>query len=97
MAVYKRGGSEPVILGDGGNLLSLEVGKRGIFQQPYKRTLKKVALMSRTVRRRHREAEGFDDRNAVVALPQCVGDAGIAERQPPDNVQPAGGVVGGAT
>ena len=96
MAVYKRGGSEPVILGDGGNLLSLEVGKRGIFPNLQANIEESGVDESDTTAGASR-SRGFDDRNAVVALSRGVGDAGTAERKPPDHVQPTGGVAGGAS
>ena len=96
MAVYERGRSEPAILGDGGNLLSLEVGKRGIFQNLQAHVEESGVDESDSTAGASR-SRGFDDRNAVVALPRRVGDADTAEREPPDHVQPTGGVAGGAT
>ena len=67
------------------------------FFRTYKRTLKKVALMSRTLRLVHREAEASMIATQLLLCQGAVGDAGTAERQPPDNVQPTGGVAGGAS
>ena len=56
MAFHQCGGSQTVVLENGGHLLPLEVGKQGNFRT-YKRTLNKVTLMSRTIGLVHREAE----------------------------------------
>ena len=95
-AVYERGRCEAAILGDGGNLLSLEVGKRGIFQN-LQANLEESGVDESDATASASRGRGFDDRNAVIALSSRVGDAGTAERQPPDNVQPTGGVAGGAS
>ncbi len=96
LAVYERGRCEAAILGDGGNLLSLEVGKRGIFQN-LQANLEESGVDESDATASASRGRGFDDRNAVIALSRRVGDAGTAERQPPDNVQPTGGVAGGAS
>ena len=85
-----------VVLGNGGHLLSLEVGKRGIFQN----------LQADAEEGHADEPDGatgasrggsFDDRHAIAAVPRRVGDACAAEGQPSGDVQSARRVAGSAS
>ena len=72
------------------------MGKRGIFQN-LQANIEESHLDEPDATAGASRSRGFYDRNAVVALPRRVGDADTAEREPPDHVQPTGGVAGGAT
>ena len=68
-------------LEDGGHLLSLAVGKRGIFQD-LQADVEKGDADEPDVAAGASRGGSLHDRHAVVALPRCVGHAGTARRTP---------------
>jgi len=96
LAVHQCRRSPAIVLGDGGDLLSLEVGKRGIFQDL------QADLEEGDADEPHRtlgpsRGGSLDDRHAVVALPRRPGDARTASRQAAGDVQSPAGTTGGAS
>ena len=81
------GRSPAVVPGDGGHLLSLEVGKRGIFQNLQADAEEGDAHEPDAAPGASRGGS-LDDRHAIVAVPRRVGHACPAEGQPAGDVQP---------
>ena len=84
-----------VVLGNGGDLLSLAVGKRGIFQN-LQADAEKGHADEPDVAAGASRGGSLDDRHAVVAVPRRLGHARAAERQPSGDVQPPRRAAGSA-
>src|SRR5208283_118915 len=96
VAVYERGKSTTIVLGNSGNLLSLEMGKRGIFPDLQADTEKSDADEPDGSPSASR-SRSLHDRDTVAALSRCDGDAPSGEGRPSHDVQPSPSVAGGAS